>query len=264
MSLILKNTTIENQTWGGELIAASSQRPIQIIEYTRLLIDEDFLTALESGDAVVNDGGADVSSSGAISRLSRLISVVNSDGSINVEGISSIKFEGNFSVEPLENGRVKVKTGGGPLIPGANFFSFLFSRDGNVEDDWLRVGNDGSIISQETPLVMPFPALLRGITFSNKKIGADLILEIYVVRRDAITYADEVLLLTWNATSARMGVMNDFGGVEYNFDMGDRIAIFSRKTGGDTMDDLVVHLYFQMYEYTPCTQTCDLDGKFAS
>jgi len=60
MSLILKNTTLAIVGWGGEPLAGSSQRDIQFVEQSRLLIDDEFLTALSLGEAVVNNSFYDL------------------------------------------------------------------------------------------------------------------------------------------------------------------------------------------------------------
>jgi len=66
---ILKNTTDSEQVWGGMTIASSSQYNIQSVDFDLLNTDQNFLTDIGTGDAVINDGVQDLTESQALEIL---------------------------------------------------------------------------------------------------------------------------------------------------------------------------------------------------
>lgn len=58
--MILKNTDIIDHQWASISILAGNQYTIQEVDKLRFLTDSDFLTALDSGVAVIYDGVVDV------------------------------------------------------------------------------------------------------------------------------------------------------------------------------------------------------------
>lgn len=59
-SVIIKNTDLVDNNWGGILVPASSQYTMQEVDRIRFQSDEDFLTALSSAVAVINNGDDDL------------------------------------------------------------------------------------------------------------------------------------------------------------------------------------------------------------
>jgi hypothetical protein len=59
-SVIIKNTDSVEHSWGGIIIAATSQYSMQEVDRIRFQSDEAFLTDLASGLAVVNNGEDDL------------------------------------------------------------------------------------------------------------------------------------------------------------------------------------------------------------
>lgn len=59
-SVIIKNTDSVEHSWGGIIVAATSQYTMQEVDRIRFQSDEDFLTDLSTGLAVVNNGDVDL------------------------------------------------------------------------------------------------------------------------------------------------------------------------------------------------------------
>ena len=60
ITIIVKNTTAVDRTWGGFTYQADSSVLIQDVDRLRLLSDDIFMSDLYSGYAIINDGNLDL------------------------------------------------------------------------------------------------------------------------------------------------------------------------------------------------------------
>lgn len=79
MIIIVKNTDVIDHAWGGIIVPAASQHTLEEVDRLRFLSDPDFLAALSSDVAIVNNGDIDLPSDEGLLYLSKQLVFIHED-----------------------------------------------------------------------------------------------------------------------------------------------------------------------------------------
>lgn len=147
---IIKNTTLVTKNWGGRQYAASAQYTIEEIDRLRLLSDPVFITDLNAGNAVVNNGSADLTAAVGITRLTGIAGDQWFDNSTN-----------GFSAKTTQSAVEEAKD----IALGKSRFTIVCTFNGTVgNNNWL--GFSEVLPGDQVPIRLPLKCRLKEIQFS--------------------------------------------------------------------------------------------------
>lgn len=145
MAIIAKNTTGSQVNWGGVYIDSLDQYILQEVDVIRFLTDLDFKAALQSGDAVINDGINDLGAVDAVfwmqGYLPNRIKLIGSDDSeVDIDS-GRIKVDVQFSGDQLIKVSSNDQTSGyleAKIVAESGAVTVSTLNDGGDED--LQIG----------------------------------------------------------------------------------------------------------------------------
>lgn len=243
--MILKNTTVSSQMWGGLIIVAGGSYTIQEVDRLRLLADSSFLTSLASGSAVINEDGVDLSPS--VGKLALKLSAAEGRFRNLTNGFTSQDIQS--AIEEARNSSI------------GGIFDTQFIRQSSASNTWLYWGDSG-ITSDDTPFVVPFNARLVGVTFSNNTNNRDTDIRVAVSKATQGSTVDRNL--TFQVRNNRTYAWSDFSGTDasFNVDKGDKVSVYLANAG-DIPNDVIVNLYFKIRTENSNTVTENHSGSFS-
>lgn len=117
-----------------------------------------------------------------------------------------------------------------------------FIKDGELEDEWMKLGDSG-IASNQSPAVMPWKSRLVGMTFTNKYSSREADIKIYTVP-EGDGKSPLTKQFVWEVRDCRTACLTNLT-ASIIFDECDKVAVFSSDRGSNP-SDVVVHLYFRV------------------
>lgn len=140
--VIIKNTDIVEQQWGGLVYQPSSQYLILETDRGRLLDDEKFLTDLENGLAIINNGDMDLNAEQGLLHLNKQLILIHEDmdlyPAVGPNAAAAIKvsnaiagFSFNIGDEMFTQGRLD------DIVGDSVNFEAHFCINNTVADRWI-------------------------------------------------------------------------------------------------------------------------------
>ncbi len=143
--------------------------------------------------------------------------------------------------------------------PSAQMFEIVFSNEAGVQDAWI--GASGTP-TDESPPVCGWNCRLAGLTFTNKKFGADTIIRIFRTAEGAAA-ATRTEVETWSITNARTARKTDYtdslGGNFVEFFEGDKLSMYLERPGGGSTNPqgVTIICHFLIINFALGTEVID-------
>lgn len=155
-------------------------------------------------------------------------------------------------------------TGGEASLVGTlHQIAFMKGEDTVDNDVFLNTygdGRDGSP-SNQSPAIMPWKSKLVGITYTNKKSGTKVHIEVCSVA-DGDGNSPVTMEFDWklDTVGVRTARKTNFS-TDVIFDAGDKIAVMFDLKGGTAPENVIVVLYFETLEETFEESSEDFNGN---
>lgn len=110
--------------------------------------------------------------------------------------------------------------------------SFFFQSSGNVKDKWLGIGAVKS--AKSAPYIVPQPIVVSALTFTNIYSNAETDIQIY---------QNDTKVFSWKIDKKKWAYKaNGLYGLQFN--PGDRINVYLKKTGKKSPRDVVCTMHY--------------------
>jgi len=243
-TIIIKNNTLVTKNWGGRQYAASAQYTIEEIDRMRLLSDPVFVSDLNAGNAIVNDGSSNLTASVGITRISGVAADHFFDNSTN--GFSSKTVQ-----SAIEENRTSAS---GKLI------AFTVGRSGSAGNAFLYFGDSG-LTTNDSPIIVPENAKIVGITATSNSGNRNYDVNLNIAKVNQGTTIDRSLV--YQIRNTRNFIKMDWTNSDANYlvSAGDKITVYCQSQGA-APSDLLVTIYMQLQSGANVSQTENYTSAF--
>lgn len=259
MSLFIKNIT----TGGGAVTVTLGDLGLEIpsgdtYDLANEAAEEvfrstDLVDAIQAGEIAVLDPLDDVTElSGAESEV---VIKVHNDAHYRIKGGELDQLDDvDIPTTPDDEAQLRYNDSTGKweaqdpadATPFGQMFEIVFSEESSVSDAWIA---SNGTPSNEAPPVVGWDCRLAGITFTNKEVNADTVLQIWRVAEGAAP-GTATLVESWAITNARTARKTDYGLTEVTFTEGDKIAIYFVQAGDTDPSGVTVICHFIITDFT--------------
>lgn len=264
MEKIVRNTTGSDifVDGTGVNIEAGTSYTINRINYNywsdASVNDTTFISDVNSGDLVVNNGSIDLDATDGL-RYLELISpiLVEQNSGLGVQATEKITLEGDVITTESTEGEINFEIG---TTPNFTTYSLFFEEVGSAASEWLETNGDG-VNSNQAPHIIPFDSKLVALTFTNTDNDSDTDLEIYSVPEGSGS-GPSTLKFTWSLTNTRTARKSNFPS-DITFSAGDKVAVFTNDIGVNP-DNVRIAMYLQITNFEESENSEQWSGNIST